>query len=254
MTANKPHKGVYILPNLFTTGSLFSAFICVTLCFKGDFHTAALAIFFSALLDGLDGKVARLTNTSSEFGVQYDSLADCVAFGLAPSVLIWTWQLQDFGRVGLAISFMFVACAALRLARFNVDVNVVSKRYFIGLPSPAAGCGLASFVLFQPYMPPFFVENLGTICLVLGFILPLLMVTRVRYFAFKEFGMVKKHPFRTLVVAMLLIVIIFSLPYFWAFVFFFAYAVYGIVYTYIFIPHRNNQLLRRLTQSPGSNV
>ena len=133
-------RGFYILPNLFTTGSLFCAFYSIILSFQGQFDLAAWAILCSALLDGCDGKVARLTGTASQFGVELDSLADNVAFGVAPGMLAYAWQLHSFGRLGLAIAFLYCACAALRLARFNVGVSTTSKRFFVGLPArlPAA--------------------------------------------------------------------------------------------------------------------
>lgn len=246
MTERKPHRGVYILPSLFTTASLFAAFMCVTYSIKGNFEAAALAIFFSALMDGLDGKVARLTNTTSQFGIEYDSLADVVAFGMAPSILAWTWQLEAFGRTGIAISFLFVACAALRLARFNVDVGVVSKKFFVGLPSPAAGCMLAAFVLFVPFLPDFLMDYVEYFTIALCIIVPLLMVSNTRYFSFKEYGFIKAHPFRVLVGAMLFMVLLFSKPYFWFFMSGFIYVLCGIFYTYIYLPNRNHQLLRRI--------
>ena len=153
----------------------------------------------------------------------------------------------------MAISFLFVACAALRLARFNVDSGVVSKRFFIGLPSPAAGCALAAFILFVPFLPPFLMDQLGYLTMALCLIVPLLMVSRTRYFSFKEYGFIKAHPFRVLVCAMLLMVLLFSNPYFWGFISFFAYLVIGILYTYIYLPNRNNSLLRRFKKSGDSN-
>jgi len=254
MTERKPHRGVYILPSLFTTASLFAAFMCVTYSIKGNFNAAALSIFLSALMDGLDGKVARLTNTTSQFGIEYDSLADVVAFGMAPSVLVWTWQLQIFGRTGMAISFLFVACAALRLARFNVDVGIVSKRFFIGLPSPAAGCALAAFVLFVPFLPDILMEHLAYLTMGLCIAVPLLMVSRVRYFSFKEYGFIKAHPFRILVGCMLFMVLLLSNPYFWFFMSIFVYLVIGVLYSYVYLPHRNHQLLRRLKRLGGTNT
>ena len=245
----KPHKGVYVLPNLFTAGSLFAAFLCVTYCFKGQFQAAALSIFLSAVLDGLDGKVARLTNTASQFGIEFDSLADMVAFGLAPGVLAWTWQLEAYGKLGTAVSFLFVACAALRLARFNVDVAVVSKRFFIGLPSPAAGCTLAAFVVFVPYLPESFLPYLPQFTLFLCILAPLLMVSRVRSFSFKEYGFVKEHPFSVLVAAMLILILLFSEPFFFMFAVIFVYIICGIVYTYGYMPNRKHSLLRRLQKS-----
>lgn len=253
MTERKPHRGVYILPSLFTTASLFSAFMCVTYSFNGNFKAAALAIFFSALMDGLDGKVARLTNTTSQFGLEYDSLADVVAFGMAPSILAWTWQLQSFGRMGIAISFLFVVCAALRLARFNVDVSVVSKKFFVGLPSPAAGCMLAAFVLFVPFLPDFLMGSLAYLTIAVCIIVPLLMVSNTHYFSFKEYGFIKSHPFRVLVGAMLFMVLLFSNPYFWFFMSGFIYVLCGLLYSYVYLPNRNHKLLRRFKHSSDTN-
>ena len=141
---NKPvPRGVYILPNLFTTASLFAGFFSIILAFKGQFDMAAWAILVGAAMDGLDGKVARLTGTASQFGIEYDSLADDVTFGVAPGLLAYAWQLHNFGRLGLAVAFLFCGCAALRLARFNVGVSTTSKRFFVGLPSPACACVMA---------------------------------------------------------------------------------------------------------------
>ena len=194
-------RGVYILPNLFTTASLFAGFLSITMAFAGNFDDAAWAILFSALMDGLDGKVARLTGSASQFGVEYDSLADAIAFGVAPGVLAWAWQLHHFGRLGLAAAFLFAACGALRLARFNVSVATTSKRFFIGLPIPAGGCTFATFVLFLPHLPEFMLGAVPHMALGLSFLAPLLMVSRVRYFSFKEYGFVKAHPFSTLLSA-----------------------------------------------------
>lgn len=165
-------RGVYILPNLFTTASLFAGFLSITMAFAGNFDDAAWAILFSALMDGLDGKVARLTGSASQFGVEYDSLADAIAFGVAPGVLAWAWQLHHFGRLGLAAAFLFAACGALRLARFNVSVATTSKRFFIGLPIPAGGCTFATFVLFLPHLPEFMLGAVPHMALGLSFLAP----------------------------------------------------------------------------------
>ncbi len=146
-------KGVYLLPNFITSLSLFSGFLAIIWASAGRYEHAAMAILFSALMDGLDGKIARLTNTASEFGIQYDSLADLVAFGVAPSLLMWHWQLYHYGRVGVAICFIFTACAALRLARFNISTAVTNKKFFIGLPTPAAGCTAVCFIFFASFIP-----------------------------------------------------------------------------------------------------
>lgn len=242
-------RGVYILPNLFTTASLFTGFLSIVLAVSGKPDSAAFAILFSALMDGLDGKVARLTNSASQFGVEYDSLADAVAFAVAPGMLAWSWQLYAFNNLGLGVAFLFVACGTLRLARFNVAVATTSKRFFIGLPSPACGCTLACFVLFAPFLPPFLEEHLGIITLILSFCVPLLMVSRVRYFSFKEYGFVRAYPFRTLVAVLLLFVLVFSMPRLLGFVFCLLYILSGLVYTFLLLPRRNRQILRHLTQS-----
>lgn len=244
-----PPRGVYILPNLFTTASLFAGFMSIIFAVSGRPGTAAMAILFSALMDGLDGKVARLTGSASQFGIEYDSLADLVAFGVAPGILAWSWQLHGFNRLGLAASFLFVACAALRLARFNVAAASISKRFFIGLPSPACGCTLATFVLFVEFLPAFLRPYLAHITLGLSFIVPLLMVSRVRYFSFKEYGFLRAHPFSTLVAALLLFVLIFSMPRLLGFLMCLGYILSGLVYTFLLLPRRNRQILRHLTQS-----
>ena len=131
-------RGIYLLPNLFTTGALFSGFYAVVASMNGHFENAAIAIFVAMVLDGLDGRVARMTNTSSAFGAEYDSLADMVSFGVAPSLVVFNWVLDDIGKLGWFAAFVYVAGAALRLARFNTQIGSTDKRYFIGLPSPAA--------------------------------------------------------------------------------------------------------------------
>ena len=224
-------RGFYILPNLFTTGSLFCGFFSVILAFKGQFDLAAWAILTSALLDGCDGKVARLTGTASQFGVEYDSLADDVAFGVAPGMLAYAWQLHNFGRLGLAVAFLFCACAALRLARFNVGVATTSKRFFVGLPSPASACVMACFVLFMPYYPAFLEPALPFLTLIIATASPLLMVSRVRYFSFKEFDFMKAHPYQTMVATLIVASTVFSMPRLFCFLLLMAYVISGPAYT-----------------------
>ncbi len=149
----RPARAVYLLPNLFTTGGLFAGFYAIIAAGQGKFGHACVAIFIAALLDGLDGRIARLTNTQSEFGVQYDSLADLVSFGMAPALVMYHWALQylradspALGKLGWLAAFLYAACAALRLARFNSQVSTVDKRWFVGLASPAAAAIMASFV------------------------------------------------------------------------------------------------------------
>lgn len=227
-------RGVYILPNLFTAGSMFVAFWGILAAFRGDFSGCAVAIFGSALLDGMDGKVARLTNSASEFGVQMDSLADAIAFGTTPALMVYLWQLESFGRLGLGIAFLFMACGVLRLARFNVMTGSISKRYFIGLPIPAAACVLASLVLFNHHLPKSAQEYLPAVALVLAFLLALLMVSRVRYFSFKEFGFLKAKPLSWLVLGLLLFILIVTEPRMMGFAIVVGYLISGPVYTFFF--------------------
>ena len=148
-------KGIYVLPNAFTAAALFAAFYGIIQAMNGDFGTAAVAVFFSMLFDGMDRRVARLTHTQSEFGVQMDSLADAISFGVAPALIVYEYALVDLGKLGWATAFIYALCAILRLARFNCNVGVVSKNYFQGLPSPAAAassaasCGSASKTSFR---------------------------------------------------------------------------------------------------------
>jgi CDP-diacylglycerol--serine O-phosphatidyltransferase len=228
-------KGVYILPNLFTAGSMFVAFWGILAAFNGNYSNCAIAIFGSALLDGMDGKVARLTNSASDFGVQMDSLADAIAFGTTPALMVYLWELQELGRLGMGIAFLFMACGVLRLARFNIMTGTISKKYFIGLPIPAAACVLASLVLFNHYLPKSTHDYLPAVALGLTFVLALLMVSRIRYFSFKELGFVKAKPLSWLVVALLLFVLIVTEPRMMGFAIVVGYLVSGPVYTFGFL-------------------
>jgi CDP-diacylglycerol--serine O-phosphatidyltransferase len=187
-------RGIYLLPNLFTTGALFGGFYSIIAASQGRFEIACIAIFISAVLDGLDGRVARLTNTQSEFGVQYDSLSDLVSFGMAPAMLMYHWALvtlkldgPTWGKVGWLGAFLYAACAALRLARFNSQVGKVDKRWFIGLASPAAAGLIASFVwvCHEFHLPG---QQLRYSALALTVLAGLLMVSRIRYNSFKGSG------------------------------------------------------------------
>ncbi len=237
-------KGVYILPNLLTTASLFSGFMGILWALQGRFEACALAILVSTLFDGLDGKIARLTGTTSEFGVQYDSLCDLVAFGVTPALLLHQWALHIYGRLGLMACFLFLACGALRLARFNVQSSITSKKFFIGLPIPAAGCIIATLVLATPYLPdPIKGHPLALGALILAYSLSFLMVSRVRYASFKEYGMVKAHPFSSMVTAILLFVLVASQPRLLGFVVLLLYMLSGPIYTYLIMPRRRRRYL-----------
>ncbi len=204
-------KGVYLLPNLFTTGTLFAGFYGMVSAMNGRYDIAAWMILVAGIFDGMDGKVARLTNTTSRFGVEYDSLADVVAFGVAPGILMYAWALQPFGKFGWLAAFSYVACGALRLARFNVQTGSVDSKFFIGLPIPAAAGISATCVLLF-----YFLGGEGTIHKVsmvfLVFTLAFLMVSNVRYYSFKDPDLFKRKPFWTLVLAILLIIVVVAEP------------------------------------------
>ena len=251
ITQSRARRSVYILPNLFTMASLFAGFLGALWAIEGRFDMTALAILFSCLFDGLDGKVARLTGTSSDFGVQFDSLADLVAFGVTPAIMVYQWQLARFGRLGILAAFMLVACGALRLARFNVMSGkaTASKKFFVGLPIPAAGCMISLFFMFEQYLPDDIAAAvMPKACLFLVYALSFLMVSRVRYASFKEFGLVKAHPFSAMVTALLLFVVVASEPWLMGFLLFSAYLASGILYTFFILPRRASKLRESLQE------
>lgn len=206
-------KGIYLVPNTITTAALMCGFYSVISSTSGQFQNAIIAIFFAALLDGLDGRAARLFNAQSAFGEQYDSLSDMLSFGVAPGVLVYSWALQPLGKIGLALAFIYTACAAFRLARFNVQIGVVDKKYFIGLASPLAALILAS-AIWVGVDNPTVIDNgmLGwkiiyaAVAVIAGF----LMVSNVRYYSFKTW---EKVPFPTIFPVLIAIgLIIYNIP------------------------------------------
>jgi len=219
-------RGVYILPNLFTSGSLFCGFYALIAAFKGQYHSAAVAIAIAFVFDGIDGKVARLTKTTSRFGVEYDSLADLVAFGVAPAILIFSWALRGYGRWGWLAAFLYVACGALRLARFNVQVDTMEPRHFRGLPIPAAaGLITATFLLFYHLGARGEAHNLFLLLLI--FLLAFLMVSNIRYPSLKDLELLKRKPFNTLVAMILTIVVVVAEPEITLFIFAIFYLLMG---------------------------
>lgn len=230
-------KGIYVLPNLFTTVSLLSGFYAIISVLDWKFQYAACAILVSLLFDGLDGRIARLTRSTSRFGVEYDSLADLVAFGIAPGLLVFSWALVPFGRFGWLAAFLYVACGALRLARFNTQVTAVKSDKFNGLPIPAAASLIASTVLFFYYLG--YDENTKHITvLVMIYILSFLMVSSIKYNSFKELGLLKRRPFSSLVTLVLILVIIVAKPQIMLFTFFLSYVLSGPAVTMIFYQRR----------------
>lgn len=220
-------RGIYLLPNLFTTAALFCGFFAVLSAMNGQFEKAAVAIFVAMVLDGLDGRVARMTNTQSAFGAEYDSLSDMVAFGLAPSLVVYEWAISDLGKLGWIAAFVYTAGAALRLARFNSQIATADKRYFQGLPSPAAAAILAGIVWVgvDKEISP---VNLSWFVAVLTVGAGLLMVSNLRYSSFKEIDLKGKVPFFSMVVVMLGFAVILLEPPIILFLAFLIYAISGI--------------------------
>lgn len=240
-------RGIYLLPNLMTTIALFAGFYAVIAGMQGQFEAGAIAIFVAMIFDGLDGRVARMTNSSSAFGAEYDSLADMVSFGLAPALLLYQWALQDFDKLGWVVAFVYTAAAALRLARFNTQVGVADKRYFQGLPSPAAAALLAGLVWMVES------NNLNTgleplVALVLTFFAGVMMVSNVRFSSFKELNLKGKVPFVTLLVVVLVLVIITIKPALFLFLIFIAYAISGPIMTLLGL--KKSRSLRRKSKRP----
>ena len=193
-TTPPKRRGIYLLPNLFTTAALFAGFYAVVQALDGQFQTAAVAIFAAIVLDGLDGRIARLTHTQSEFGAQYDSLADVVSFGVAPAVLSYTWALQPLGKIGWIVAFLYCAGAALRLARFNTNLGVVDKRYFQGLPSPAAAALVAGFAWVAHDLGWTGAELRWPAALLTAFA-GISMVTNILYWSGKSIDLRRSFPF-----------------------------------------------------------
>lgn len=205
-------KGVYLVPNLFTSGGLFAGFYSIIATLSGDFWLAAAMILLAQLCDVLDGRIARLTHSTSSFGIQYDSLADLVAFGVAPGILVYEWALRPWGRWGWLAASLYVTCGALRLARFNVQVASVEKRHFLGLPIPAAADVIASTVLLYYWLGGEGETNKRIMMLVLIYVVAALMVSEIRYYSFKEIRFHHRHPFQVLLGLILLIYLTVAQP------------------------------------------
>ena len=238
----RSRRGIYLLPNMVTTAGLFAGFYSIVAAMNGRFEAAAIAIFIAMVMDGLDGRVARLTNTQSDFGVQYDSLSDMVCFGLAPALVMYEWSLRymvsvGWAKLGWLAAFIYAASAALRLARFNAQVATAEKSYFRGLPSPSAAAVLAGMVWAATDL-----DLQGEALVYLAFILTismgLLMVSNIRYYSFKEFDFKNRVSF----VAILVVVLVYAFasidPPKVLFLGFLGYSIFGIVYTLAGIRNR----------------
>ncbi|KFZ44354.1 MAG: CDP-diacylglycerol--serine O-phosphatidyltransferase [Smithella sp.] len=232
-TENSPQKmrmkkGVYILPNLFTSASLFCGFYSIIASFKEHFVPASIAILFSVVFDGLDGRIARLTNTTSKFGAEYDSLADVIAFGVAPSLLAYCWAMSIYGKWGWIVAFLFVLCGALRLARYNIQIGIIESSVFNGLPIPAAASVVATTVIF------FSSDYIGVegkfhniFIIIFVIILSLLMVSSIKYYSFKDMKLLVRKPFTIFFWLVVLSIIIVAEPELMFFVIMLGYALSG---------------------------
>ena len=223
-------RGVYILPSLLTSGSLFCGFYAIIAALNGKYLYAAVAVAIAFLFDGVDGKVARLTKTTSRFGVEYDSLSDLVAFGVAPAILVFSWALRPYGRLGWLAAFLYVACGSLRLARFYVQIDTVESRYFRGLPIPGAASLIVTTV-FLLYRLDVRGEVTNLFILLMIYLLAFLMVSNIRYPSFKNLELLKRKPFNTLVAMILTIVVVVAEPAITLFFFAILYLVMGPVNT-----------------------
>ena len=227
-------RGIYLLPSVLTTFGMFAGFYSIISSINGDFTIAAISIMIAMMWDTLDGRVARLTNTQSAFGAEYDSLADLVSFGLAPALLVYQWTLYELGRFGWLAAFVYLTCAALRLARFNTQVGIADKRYFQGLPSPAAAGVIASMIWLKIWTFTSFDSDEISLGYYLGagitILCGLLMVSNLRYYSFKELDS-KKASFRFLLIVIMSLIILVYKPNIILFTGFFIYLLSGPVIT-----------------------
>jgi len=244
----KTKRGIYLLPSIFTTFALFAGFFSIVASINGDFTLAAISIMVAMLWDALDGRVARLTNTQSAFGGEYDSLSDLVSFGVAPALLVYLWSLSDLGRVGWLAAFIYLACAALRLARFNTQIGVSDKRYFQGLPSPASAGVIASMIWLKFWNFEYLDFGVVSLSYYIGvsitILCGLLMVSNVRYFSFKEFESSEKASFRFLLFTVLGFILLLYKPNVVLFTGFFIYMISGPLIT-IFGVYKRRQKKKR---------
>jgi len=244
----KTNKGIYLLPSIFTTFALFAGFYSIVASVNGDFTLSAISIMVAMLWDALDGRVARLTNTQSAFGAEYDSLSDLVSFGVAPALLVYLWSLSDLGRIGWLAAFIYLVCAALRLARFNTQIGASDKRYFQGLPSPASAGVIASMIWLKFWNFEYLDFGVVSLSYYIGVLITilcgLLMVSNVRYFSFKEFDSTEKASFRFLLFTVLGFILLLYKPNVVLFAGFFIYMISGPLIT-IFGVYKRRQKKKR---------
>jgi CDP-diacylglycerol--serine O-phosphatidyltransferase len=249
-SATPIRKGVYILPNLITTAGLFAGFYSVIATFRPDFERAAIAILVANIFDILDGRIARLTHSTTRFGIEYDSLADLVAFGVAPGILVYRWALEPWGNWGWLAASLYVACGALRLARFNVQYENAEKRHFVGLPIPAAAELISSIVLLYYYLGGEGPTRGHLVLLLVTYALAGLMVSNLKYFSFKETELYRRQPFWMLIAIIALLKLFIAEPQIMLFASFFLYASSG-PFRWVFVRGRRLRTQMRRRGRPG---
>jgi CDP-diacylglycerol---serine O-phosphatidyltransferase len=222
-------RGIYLLPNLFTTGCLFAGFFAIVQAMNSNYQWACAAVFVAMVLDSLDGRIARLTRTQSEFGAQFDSLADMVSFGAAPALIVYEWALRPLGRLGWIAAFVYCAAAALRLARFNTNIGVVDKRFFQGLPSPAAAALIVGLIWVIDDFNIERVETIRGIAAFFAFFAGITMVTSIPFYSFKDINFRRSVPFWAILLLVVALLLVSSNPPVVLFLLFCVYAVSGYV-------------------------
>lgn len=240
-------RGIYILPNLCTTANLFCGFYSVVATLQMHFVEASLAIMVGGIFDFLDGRVARLTHAESEFGIEYDSLVDLASFGLAPGILVYFWSLSGFHRMGWLVAFLYFACGALRLARFNVQIDNVEKNFFQGLPIPAAAYLIATTVIFHDFLFDGLLPQRSLLVLIMVAGLGLLMVSTIRYRSFKTMDLHSRRPFFSLVLVVGVIFVVASQPQIMMFAFVLTYVLSGLTEELVTL-RKSRSLIQRIRE------
>ena len=241
--SNRKNPVIYVIPNLFTTANLFCGFYSVIASMKGMYEIAAVAIIIAVVLDSMDGRIARMTHTTSRFGGEYDSLCDLVSFGVAPAIMIYNWSLFSFGKWGWVAAFLFVVCGALRLARFNVQTGIIDSRVFNGLPIPGGASVLATFMLLFYYLGgegryPSLPIMMGVI------VIAIFMVSSIKYYSFKDLNYFSRKPFMSFVMIVLIFVIVAAEPQIMLFTFAFGYSLTGPAYALFKLLRKKSDVLK----------
>jgi CDP-diacylglycerol---serine O-phosphatidyltransferase len=250
---NRIRKGIYVLPNLITTASLFCGFYSIIASFQEKFVIAAITILAALVLDGMDGRIARITNTTSKFGAEYDSLSDLISFGVAPSLLAYNWTMAFYGKWGWIAAFLFVVCGALRLARYNIQIGIIESKVFNGLPIPAAASVIATTVLFYDYVG---VEGKFHNSYLLFFvtILSLLMVSSIKYYSFKDLKLLVRKPFMSFFLLVIILILAVAETQIMAFIVFLGYAISGPIWSVVKFIQKKLLKVRENEKNIQSNI